>query len=1141
MIKVSDIAIGLFFPLVLLLSCQSKNNPLFTRLSPEHSGILFQNKIEESPEINILTYEYTYNGGGVAAGDFNNDGLCDLYFSGNTVSNRLYINRGNLKFKDITEKAGVGGRPLWKTGITAADVNADGWLDLYVCYSGPDSTRDLSNQLFINNGCAVGGEPTFTESATGYGIDAPGTFSTQASFFDYDRDGDLDMFLINHGNHFFSPFINTNQLRTMRHPQFGNRLYRNDNRSISDSLISKIHFTEVSNEAGIHGGGINFGLGVSISDINTDGWPDIYVTNDYEEQDFLYLNNKDGTFRECAKNSFGHLSRNGMGTDVADFNNDGRPDLIEVDMWPEDNYRQKLLKGPDDYNRYNLMVDSGFHYQQMRNTLQMNAGSATDGIPVFCEIGQLAGVSATDWSWAPLFVDVDNDGLKDLFVSNGYLRDFTSQDFLKYTVGEARNRAQQEGKQLNVYELVKKMPSTKTSDYLFQNNGDLTFSNNSNAWGIEEPNLSFGTTYADLDNDGDLELIINNTNEPATIWLNNGNQINGNNYLQVKLKGPSSNPFGMGARVSIETDNSIQVQEQFCTRGYQSSVDPVIHFGMNKVAKADRLVVMWPDGNKTVLKDVKGNQRIEVSYSNASPGDSASKSNPFMYFLDVSQYSKIDFVHQENPFIDFDREPLIPYQLSRLGPALAKGDVNQDGNDDFFVGGAIGQPGELFIGDGQGHFDTSTATTLKDDSDKEDNSATFFDADGDEDLDLFVVSGGNEYLVGSEKLDDRLYINQGKGNFVKAPPGCIVADHASGSCVTAADYDKDGDVDLYVGGRLLPGSFPLTTPGAILKNETSRESHKIKFTVATNEINPDLREPGMVTDAIWTDFNNDSWPDLLIVGEWMPVRLFENQKGKLIEVKDQSLQSSSGLWSKIAAVDFDGDGDTDYVLGNAGNNLPWKASEKEPLTLYYSDFNSDGRIDPIICSFIQGKLYPIASRDELLFQINSLRKKFVNYSTYGKATLEDIIDPAQLSNAKKLTVNILSSSVLENLGEGKFRIKALPHEAQLSKITSIETGDFNNDDRGDILLAGNFYPYRTQFGRSDAGIGLLLTGDGKGNYETVSWTESGFYASGDVRGMANLKGSQGKSFIVIVRNNDKMSLFKFSNEIKIDNITSLNR
>jgi hypothetical protein len=1100
--------------------CQNSQPKLFTKLSPQSSGVEFQNVMIESPEVNILTYEYAYNGGGVAAADFNNDGLCDLYFTGNMVSNRLYLNLGDLKFKDVTEQAGVAGRELWKTGVATADVNGDGWLDMYVCYSGPESGQSLSNQLFVNKGIQDG-VLTFVERAVDFGLDAPGTYSTQAAFFDFDRDGDLDMFLVNHGNDFYSPFVNTNKLRNMRHPQFGNRLYRND--LIKDGVQnSEPNFVEVSQQAGIHGGGINFGLGVSISDVNNDGWPDIFVTNDYEEQDFLYLNNHDGTFRDATRTSFGHLSRNGMGTDIADYNNDGKPDLVEVDMWPEDNYRQKLLRGPDDYNRYQLMVDSGFYYQQMRNTLQLNTGITADGTPIFSEVGQMAKVSSTDWSWAPLLVDVDNDGFKDLFITNGYLHDFTSMDFLKFTVEDAKKKAQAEGKQLEVYDLVSKMPSTVTPDYIFRNNGGLTFTDCTKQWGLDEPNLSFGSAYADLDNDGDLELITNNTNQPSTIWKNNSDESEANNFLRIKLSGPSGNVFGVGAKVIVESDSLNQAFEQFHTRGYQSSVDPIIHVGLGKNQVTKKVLIIWPDGKESTMVNVKSNQEIELKYETATTAENIESASSSVLFNDISDKSGIDFMHRENPFVDFDREPLIPYQLSRTGPALAVADVDGDGGDDFFVGGAIGQSGQLYINNSDGHFVKAKSQPWLADKDMEDTGAIFFDADWDGDADLFVVSGGNEYPAGSEYLDDRLYVNDGKGEFKKALSG-IVPDHINGSCVTAADYDKDGDIDLYVGGRSIPGNFPRTTPGAVLKNESDKMG-SIKFSVATKETNLDLREPGMVTDALWTDFNGDSWSDLIVVGEWMAIRFFKNNNGKLEELK--ALDNTSGLWTRITASDYDSDGDQDYIVGNAGQNLPWNISPNTPLTLYATDVNRDGRLDPIICYTQAGKEFPVASRDELLQQISSLRSKFTSYDLYGRTTIADIMDVQMLAGAQKLSIVNTQSVIVENLGSEEFKIRPLPILAQVSCTNGILSSDYNQDGFQDLLLAGNFFPFRTQYGRSDAGMGLFLSGDGKGDFKPFGWENSGFLAQGDIRNMVSLKGKSGKTFVLVTRNNDRLSLFQ---------------
>lgn len=1106
--------------ILLLAACKNSSqttSSLFTKVSSSHSGVVFENTIVEDEKINILSYEYTYNGGGVAAADFNNDGWCDLYFVGNAVSNRLYLNRENLQFQDATDASQTSGRPLWKTGVAVADVNQDGWLDIYLSYSGPVADSLRSNQLFINQGCKPGGIPTFKDQAKEYGLDAPGTFTTQVSFFDYDQDGDLDLFMINHGNHFYSPFFNTRQLRNTRHPQFGNRLYRNNS---AENSLQVIPFTDVSDAAGIHGGGLNFSLGVSTCDVNDDGWPDVYVTNDYEEQDFLYLNQQDGTFLDVTKSSLFHISRNGMGTDIADYNNDGKVDIMTLDMWPEDNYRQKLLKGPDDRHRYKLMVDSGYHHQQMRNTLQLQRGLNEKGIPIFSEIGQLTGVSATDWSWSPLFVDLDNDGWKDLFVTNGYLRDFTSMDFLKFTVEEEKKKAQAAGKELKLDEVVKKMTSTKTSDYAFRNNRDLTFSNTTKEWGLQSLNLSFGSTYADLDNDGDLELITNNTNEESTIWENHSSTITSNHFIRIRLRGINKNRLGIGAKVKVYTNGGLQIQEQSISRGYQSSVEPILHFGIGSSFKVDSINVIWPDGKLSQIKEVLPNKTIDVNYANAQPvNHSDNKTKNYPYFEDVTKSSNVNWKHNENEFEDYDYEPLLPYRLSRLGPPLAVGDVNKDGEDDFYIGGAAGQSGRLFIADGKGAFLFYQNQPWEKDSASEDAGAVFFDADGDADLDLFVVSGGNEYPKGSPELQDRLYLNLGNGKFFKAEAEAIIKEQLSGSCAAAADYDKDGDIDLYVGGRITPRNFPITAPGAVLENVTEKATGKIKFRVATQDVNPLLREPGMVTDAIWSDYNNDTWPDLILVGDWMPIRIFRNEKGKLNEVVDSTLQNSTGLWKRIEETDLDNDGDKDYIVGNAGTNFPFKASKEEPLFLYYDDFNKDGKIDPIIASYNQGKLFPVASRDELLGQLPGLRKRFLNYDSYSKSELKNIFTENQLSQAKKVNVKTLSSSVLINLGNGKFDLIPLPTEAQFSSVDGIIISDFDTDGVKDLFVTGNSFSNRPSIGPSDSNVGLLLKGQRGESYFQADLISRNLFISGDVKNMKILRSKKFEAKLVIAINN----------------------
>lgn len=1110
----------LVFVSLILIRCDQKQPTQFTALSSAVTGIDFRNDIVENQHNNILTYEYTYNGAGVAVGDLNNDGLPDLYFCGNSVPNKLFLNKGDWKFEDITTASNTAGRGDWKTGVTLADVNGDGWLDIYVCYSGnaPGEGYNLpvikdhpgrANQLFINNGGEPGCLPTFTEQAAAYGLDAIGTFSTQGYFFDYDLDGDLDMFLLNHANMFYSAFFNTTRLRSLRHPYFGNKLYRNESNK----------FVEVSQEAGFHGSGLNFGLSAAISDLNHDNWPDIYVTNDYEEQDFCYINNRDGTFTEVSHTIFQHLSKFGMGSDIADINNDGLQDIIVLDMLPEDNHRQKLLKGPDEFDRYALAVDSGYHHQYMRNTLQLNRGFGPDSLPRFSEIGQQAGISNTDWSWAPLFADFDNDGYKDIFAGNGYLRDYNNMDFMKYT-GNVYDAARAERRQVDYMKIIQQLPSTNLSNYVFRNSGGILFEDVTASWGLNTAAVSNGAVYADLDNDGDLDLVTNNLNGQASVWRNNQEQIQKNKFIKIQLKGRGPNTFGTGAKIWVTAGQEI-FQEAYTQRGYLSSVEPVLTIGVGDAEIISKVSVLWPDGSRTELDNVEPNQRIVVEPEGEAvqqpPGAVPNKT----ILKDVTLSSGLDFVHSENSFIDYKVQRLLFSQLSRLGGKFSVGDVNKDGNDDVFFEGASGQAGQLFLGNDEGTFSPAGDGPWREHAENEDLGSVFFDVDHDGDLDLYVVSGGNEFPAGSRLYQDRLYLNDGKGSFAYAEDA-LPEEFGSGSCVVFADYDRDGDADLFVGGRHVPYSYGLTPRSHIFRNDT--KEGKVVFTDVTAEVGKGLQNPGMVTSAIWTDVNNDSWPDLIVVGEWMPVTIFENQNGILVAMDSPGLEKSNGWWSSVFPADVDGDGDMDYFLGNAGTNLQFRASVDEPVQLYAGDFNQDGTLDPVLCYYIQGKSFPMASRDELLDQMTSLRKKFIKYADYADATIKDIAPPQQLERAYLFTAYTLESGWLENKGADGFTLHVLPPVAQFSSINGFLFDDFDGDGTKEILAAGNFFPYKPQLGKCDASTGVIMK-RGAGEALECDITANA-WLTGDIRDIAIAKFSSGIRRVIVSRNDDAPGVYE---------------
>ena len=1086
--------------------------PLFTRLDAKQTGISFLNTIHEDDSINVMRYEYLYNGAGIGIADLNNDGLNDIYFSGNTGPGKLYLNKGNFRFEDVTARAGVAGNGTWATGVSIADVNGDGLLDIYVCHSGKyRDPAQLCNQLFICQGIKDG-VPVYKDMAAAYGLDAPGTQSTQAVFFDYDKDGDLDMFLLNHSNHTYNPFLNTRKIRSTPDMRFGNRLFRNDGG----------HFTDVTLEAGIVNNALNFGLSVTVSDLDGDGWPDIYTTSDYTEKDCYYHNDHNGHFTESLARSFTHVSKYSMGSDIADYNNDGRPDVLTLDMLPEDNHRQKLLKGPDEYDEYHLLIDSGYYHQQMRNMLHLNEGVDANGNLRFSEIGQLAGVSNTDWSWAGLFADFDNDGWKDLFISNGYLRDFTNMDFLKYSVPDAKVQAAKAGHQnFKTYDLVRQMPSNKLSNYIFHNNGDLTFSDSSASWGLTQPSVSNAAAYADLDNDGDLDLVVCNNNQPAEVYRNDEDRERKNHWLRLRLTGDGLNTHAYGAKAILETSDGMkQYQELYPVRGYQSTTAPELFFGFSRGVSVRGLTVVWPSGKETRLKDVSSDQTLQLAEKEGGAGSLAA-ARPAPLFTDITAASGLSFQHHENDFVDFKAEVLIPYELSREGPALAKADVNGDGLEDVYVGGAIGQPGVLYLQTAEGRFAPAPAQPWDTDSVHEQVNALFFDADGDGDMDLYIVCGGNEYADKSDEYQDLLYINDGKGHFTKAPADALPPMLSSKLAIAAGDFDHDGRVDLFIGGSGMPGSFPLPSGSYLLHNDS--HDGNIHFTDVTDQVAPGLRQPGMVTAAAWVDMNKDQYPELVLAGDWMPVMIFDNKNGRFQDVSSAAgLSGLGGMWASVTPL-----AGGDLLVGNAGYNGQFRASGHEPMRLYVSDIDGNGTIDPILCYYIKGKSYPMASRDELLDQVTALRKKFIHYSDYADATIEDIIPKDVLRSARVLTCEQLASGILRSEGGEKFRFQPLPIPVQFSKVFAAVYDDLDGDGVSDLLVAGNFFPYRAQLGRCDASLGLLLKGGASG-YQPVDPATSGLYIGGDVRRMVEIKNPSGQRLLVIAKNDDAVQVLKIN-------------
>ena len=1092
--------------LLLLAACTRTPQPppLFELLSPRATGVTFVNQVpEQDTALNIINFLNYYNGGGVAVGDVDGDGLPDLYFTSNVGPNRLYRNLGNYRFEDVTERAGVADPDGWKTGVTMADVNGDGRLDIYVSAMSY-LTMHGHNVLYINNG-----DGTFTDRTKEYGLDFAG-YSTQAVFFDYDGDGDLDMYLLNYSTH-AERGQRAHPQREPRHPRAGDRLFRNDGG----------HFVDVSAQAHIYGGVEGYGLGVVASDVNLDGCPDLYVANDFQEDDFLYINNCDGTFTESGATALGHTSHASMGVDVADYNNDGRPDLMVLDMLPE---REDVLKtsvNADPWPIEHMKEQAGYYPQYARNTLQLNRGPV-GGAVRFSEIGYLAGVHATDWSWAPLFADLDNDGNKDLFITNGIYRRPNDLDYLAAVRDPAIQAALATGISSGLLRrLTHLMPHVPIANYAYRNNGDLTFTNMAKAWGLAQPGFTNGAVYADLNNSGALDLVVNNLNAPAAIYRNHAREINHNAYLTVALRGSGANTGGIGAKVIVRQHGTTQLVEQMPTRGFESSVDPRLHFGLGAATQIDSLTVIWPDRRYQVLTHVPADRTLTLSQGDAAGRYRYPRGAARPLFADVTDRVALDFQHQENSFYDYSREPLVPHVLSREGPALAVADVNGDGLDDIYVGGAKWQAGALFVQQRDGTFRRSAEPAFQTDSLSEDVAATFFDANGDGHPDLYVVSGGNEFWGDHAALQDRLYVNDGHGNFHRdaaALPRVL----ETGSCVAVGDYNGDGHPDLFVGRRVVAGKYGLAPRSYLLENDGTGH-----FRDVTLEKAPALAQVGMVTAATWIDYDHDGRLDLIVTGEWMAVRVFHQEDGRFVDrTREAGLAGTEGWWNSVLAVDVNGDGRDDLVLGNLGLNSYLRASPTEPARLYVHDFGHTGTLEQILTFYQHGVSYPLVGRDELVRLIPQLGSRYPSYADFGASRLDDIFPAWTLKQATVLEARVFASSIALNNGDGTFTLRPLPVEAQFAPVYASLAADWDGDGHTDLLLAGNLYGVQPALGRYDASFGLLLSGTGDGRFAAVDVEQSGLMIAGQVRHLGLVQRADGSRLIVVARNDDKLQILR---------------